>query len=99
MTLRIESLGGPLGAEVRGVQAGKPLAAADLAAIKQAFLEHKVLRFRGPAFTPRQLCDFSLNFGDIQPHFAKKYRLPDVPEVVLMINQDEKGNFDKVGAE
>lgn len=99
MTLRIEPLGGPLGAEVQGVEAGKPLVDADLAAINQAFLKHKVLRFRGPAFTPRQLCDFSLHFGGIQPHFAKKYRLPDVPEVVLMINQDEKGNFDKVGAE
>ena len=99
MGIQIHDLNGPLGAEVLGVDAGTPLAPGDLKAINEAFLRRMVLRFRGPAFTPQQLCNFSRQFGEIQPHIAKKYRLPDVPEVVLMINQDEKGNFDKVGAE
>ena len=99
MTLHIRDIDGPLGAEVRGVEASKPLTPEALKAINDAFLKRMVLRFRGPAFDPRQLCDFSRQFGEIQPHIAKKYRLPDVPEVVLMINQDENGKFDKVGAE
>ena len=99
MSVQIRDLDGPLGAEVRGIIAGTALNADQLKAVNDAFLRRKVLRFRGPAFTPQQLCDISRQFGEIQPHIAKKYRLPEVPEVVLMINQDEKGNFDKVGAE
>lgn len=99
MGILIRDLEGPLGAEVLGADPDTPLASDDLAAINEAFLRRMVLRFRGPAFTPQQLCNFSRQFGELQPHVAKKYRLPDVPEVVLMINQDDKGNFDKVGAE
>src|SRR6185436_13977412 len=97
--LTLRDLPGPIGAEILGLEAGKPLSAEDLARVNDAFLRRLVLRFRGTPMDPRQLCDFSMQFGEIVPHMAKKYRLPDVPEVVLMTNQDEHGNFDKVGAE
>jgi taurine dioxygenase len=97
--ITIRDLPGPMGAEILGVEAGKPLSKDELDRVNEAFLRRLVLRFRGTPMTPRQLCDFSRPFGELVPHIAKKYRLPDAPEVVLMTNQDEQGNFDKVGAE
>ena len=92
-------LGGPLGAEVRGIDPAHALRAADLAKIEEAFLENLVLVFRGAPMSARQLSNFSQNFGELQPHIAKRYQHPEVPEVVINTNQDAQGNYDKLGAE
>lgn len=99
MALHIRELDGPIGAEVTGLDPEAPMTPSDLNAVNDTFLRRLVLRFRGMPMTPQQLVRFSRQFGELQPHIAKKYRLPDAPEVVLMVNQDEQGNFDKVGAE
>lgn len=99
MAVEITDVDGPLGADVRGVDPDRPLSTQDLRAIEEAFVRRLVLRFRGMPMSPQQLCGFSRQFGELQPHIAKKYRLPEAPEVVLMVNQDANGNFDKVGAE
>ncbi len=99
MPLQIREFEGPIGAEVLGLQPGQPLGRDDLARLEDTFLRRLVLRFRGAPLSPQQLVAFSRQFGELQPHIAKKYRLPEAPEVVLMVNQDANGNFDKVGAE
>ena len=99
MRLQIRDLEGPIGAEVLGLEPAKPLSTGELDALEETFLRRLVLRFRNAPMAPRELCAFSGQFGELQPHIAKKYRLPEAPEVVLMINQDANGNFDKVGAE
>jgi len=99
MALKITDFEGPIGAEVLGLEPETPLSPAELAALNETFLRRLVLRFRGAPMSPQVLCAFSSRFGELQPHIAKKYRLPEAPEVVLMINQDANGNFDKVGAE
>ena len=99
MPLEIQDIPGPIGADVRGIDPDQPLGADEIRRIEEAFVRRLVLRFRAMPMTPQQLVKFSGQFGELQPHIAKKYRLPEAPEVVLMINQDEKGNFDKVGAE
>jgi taurine dioxygenase len=99
MALDIRELKGPIGAEILGLKAGVPLAPGEVQAIEDVFKRRLVLRFRGTPLDPVQLMAFSRQFGELQPHIAKKYRLPEAPDVVLMTNQDEHGNFDKVGAE
>ncbi len=99
MALQIRDIDGPIGADVSGLDPDRPMSAAELAAVTEAFLRRLVLRFRAMPMTPQQLCTFSRQFGELQPHIARKYRLPGAEEVVLMINQDAQGNFDKVGAE
>lgn len=99
MALEIRDVEGPVGADVRGLDPDRRLTRDELRAIEDAFLRRLVLRFRGMPMSPQQLVAFSGQFGELQPHIAKKYRLPEAPEVVLMINQDALGNFDKVGAE
>lgn len=99
MTLEIRDIEGPLGADVIGLDPLARMAADDLRAIEDAFCRRLVLRFRGMPMSAQELCDFSRQFGELQPHIAKRYRHPDVPDIVLMTNQDDKGNFDRVGAE
>ena len=97
--IEIKKLGDALGAEVRGVNPGLPLTAEEFAGVERAFLEHLVLRFRDAPLTATQLRDFGRQFGPLREHVAKDYRHPEIPEIVLMTNQDAQGNFDRVGAE
>ena len=97
--IEIRKLGDALGAEVRGIDPARPLDPEDCRAVEQAFLDHLVLRFRDAPLTAVQLRDFGAQFGPLREHVAKDYRHPEVPEVVLMTNQDAQGNYDKVGAE
>jgi taurine dioxygenase len=97
--IEVRKLGGPLGAEIAGVDPRLPLSAADKKIVEQAFLDHLVLRFRGAPLLARELRDFGRNFGELRPHVAKNYRHPEFPEIVMMTNLDKDGNYDKVGAE
>jgi taurine dioxygenase len=99
MKVQIRDIDGPIGADVTGIDFRAPLANEDRRAIEDAFVRRLVLRFRDAPLTPSELCEFSRHFGELQPHIAKRYRHPEAPDVVLMVNQDEKGNFDRVGAE
>lgn len=96
--IEVKKLGGPLGAEIRGVDPHKPLSAEDVKAVNDAFLDNLVLRFRNAAMSVAEVRDFSANFGILRPHVAKNYRDAAIPEVVIMTNQDANGNFDAVGA-
>ncbi len=97
--LEIRKLGTALGAEIRGVNPSVPLSAQELRAVEQAFLDNLVLRFRDAPMSTTQLRDFGRQFGPLREHVAKNYRDRDVPEVVVMTNQDDEGNYDRVGAE
>lgn len=97
--LEIRKLGHALGAEIVGVNPAAPLTSSEIRQVEQAFLDHLVLRFRDAPMTTTQLRDFARQFGPLREHVAKNYRDVDVPEVVIMTNQDERGNYDAVGAE
>jgi taurine dioxygenase len=97
--IEVRKLGGPLGAEIVGVDPRVPLAAADKKLLDQAFVENLVLRFRGAPMSALQVRDFGRNFGELRPHVAKNYRHPEFPEIVMMTNLDNDGHYDKVGAE
>ncbi|HYC47436.1 MAG TPA: TauD/TfdA family dioxygenase [Burkholderiales bacterium] len=97
--LEIRKLGRACGAEVLGANPLAPLNPSEIREIEQAFLDHLVLRFRDCSMSIAQLRDFARQFGPLREHVAKNYRDPEVPEVVIMTNQDERGNYDRVGAE
>ena len=60
-------LAGALGAEVVGIDVSDPLDSASVAALKAAFLEHKVLTIRDQSLDPASLLAFSRHWGDV--HF------------------------------
>jgi taurine dioxygenase len=79
-SIEVQKLGGALGAEVRGVDLSRPLAAETFAEIRSAWLDHLVLRFRGQRLTDPQLLAFSRLFGELDPPGPNPYGKPFLPE-------------------
>ena len=98
MKFEIRRLGEAAGAEVLGVDMLRPWDDETRRAVLKAFVDNLVLVFRGQTMTPPQFMAFARNFGELQPHVAKKYRHPEAEDIVMMTNVDKDGKFDKVGA-
>ncbi len=98
MSVTITPTGECLGATIAGVDLHRPLDTETAGAIEQAFLEHRVLLFRGQPLNAHELAAFSANFGDLQPHVQRKFQHPDDPNVVEMRNFDADGKFDLAAA-
>ncbi len=98
MSITITPLSDFLGAEVSGVETRRPMNAGDLAAVEQAFLDYRVLRFRDGPMDVRELAAFSRQFGELQPHVQRKFQHPEDPNVVEMRNFDDSGKFNLAAA-
>lgn len=61
----VRPTGAALGATIEGVDLAQPLPAATVAAIKRAWAEYLVLRFRGQRLDDDQLMEFSALFGEL----------------------------------
>ena len=78
-----------LGAEVSGVDLSLPIDERTFAAIRMAWLEHGVLRFRGQRLTDPQLIAFTRHFGELDlpgPNPYGKPFLADHPELNVISN-------------
>jgi len=87
-TIEVVPSGAPLGADVRGVDLRRVDDEA-FALIHQAWLDYKVLRFRGQMLDDNALADFSRRFGelDMAPtgRGGRPFQ-PDRPEVTVISN-------------
>ena len=63
--VRVRPTGAALGADIEGVDLAQPLSAEIVGAIKQAWSDHLVLRFRGQLLDDDQLMRFSAHFGEL----------------------------------
>ena len=61
----VRPTGAALAADIEGVDLSQPLPPATVAAIKQAWADHLVLRFRGQRLDDDQLMRFSALFGEL----------------------------------
>jgi len=88
MTIEVVPSGCRLGADVRGVDLRKPLAAGDADAVRAAWYEHLVLRFRGPPLGDEELIAFSRTFGALdRSALSGVGRYADVlPEITVVSN-------------
>jgi len=68
MTIEIRKLTPHIGAEVLGVKIGPDLSEEDFAVIKQAYLDHLVLVFRGQDIAPAEQIAYTERFGAVEPH-------------------------------
>jgi len=87
--LKVSRIGDALGAEVSGVDLSRPLSSDTFKSIRQAWLEHLVLRFRGQSLSDAQLKEFSALFGELDPPGPNPYGrpfLPDHPEMNVISN-------------
>lgn len=76
----------PVGAEVLGLDIGKPLNAADFARIHRAHLDHHVLVFRDQRVTPEAHIAFSRRFGPLEIHLLHQFHLAGHPEILIVSN-------------
>lgn len=90
MTIDIRPVTAIIGAEISGVDLRAPLADSDVAAIRQAWLDHLVLFFRDQHIDDDQHLAFALRFGtlDVSP-LATRYQ--DTPSVVVLDQVNPKG--------
>ena len=90
--LTIQRLGHACGARVTGVDLSKPVSAADLEAIRQAWLENLVLVFPGQKLDPRSLVAFTRNFGELDDYATQPFnRHPEFNEVFVLTNKRTNG--------
>ena len=61
--IKIRRIAGALGAEVEGADLSKPLTGAQVAQLRQAWLEHLVLFFRDQPLSSEQYLAFAQCFG------------------------------------
>jgi taurine dioxygenase len=90
----IAPLSGALGAEVRGLDLSRPLDNQALDRLRDAWLTHVVLLFRGQSLTNADLVRFSRHFGalDIAPISDIGISSPpDFPEIFVLSNVVEGG--------
>ena len=86
--MKITRLGEALGAEIGGVDLTQ-LDERDFGAIRAAWLEHLVLRFRDQSLSDPELKAFSARFGELDPPGPNPYGrpfLPDHPEMNVISN-------------
>ncbi len=81
----------PLGAEVLGLDLGRPLGEEDFRRLHRAHLDHHVLVFRDQSITPAEQVAFSRRFGPLQIHVLRQFQLPEQEEVLVISNIRENG--------
>src|SRR5215472_11412338 len=94
MTLVVNNLEAPLGAEVSGIDLARPVPPDDIAAIENAWRERLVVVFHGQSLSDPQLIAFSRNFGELDPPGPNPYGKPfldDHPELNVISNVMEGG--------
>jgi len=77
MSIEIVPTGAALGAEIRGVNLGEPIADATFAEIERAYNEYGVIFFREQQITPPQQVAFTRRFGEIEFNiFGERWSVP-----------------------
>lgn len=92
-TITITPVAGALGAEIGGIDLTRPLAAADIAAMRRALLDHLVIFFRDQPMTSEHFMAFAGSFGT--PSFYPLVKgIPGYPHIIEIVKQPhETSNF------
>ena len=91
--IEVSPIAGALGAEIAGVDLSQPLPEEVIAEIRQAWLDHLVVFFRGQKLTPAQQLAFAQGFGEPMeyPHLKGLADFPMITPVVKL--EHERVNF------
>lgn len=84
MALEFKPLSPALGAEVIGLDLGRPLAADEVVAVNEAFLEHHLLCVRAQPLTPAAFDRFARAFGAPKLQLLRDRRDAEAPTVSLL---------------
>jgi taurine dioxygenase len=78
--------GGPAGAEIHGLDLGRPVDEATFATIAASFDRHGVIVFRDQSLTGAQRVAFSKRFGPLQINPRREFNNPAFPEIYTVSN-------------
>ena len=91
MSVSVTKIGETFVGEVQNVDLAKPLDAALVEDIRQAWWDHSVLVFRDQTLSQEQHVGFSRHFGALQGHTVKDWLLPTHPEILVLSNRGRGG--------
>jgi taurine dioxygenase len=83
---RVVPTGAALAADVEGLDLAQPLSAETVVALRQAWMDHLVLRFRGQRLSDEQLAAFSARFGDLDRAPIDVHKPDDVRSFISIIS-------------
>ena len=86
MTIGIEKLNAPLGAEVTGINVGDADDAA-IATLRAALNDHQVLVIRDQKLAPGEQVGFARKFGPLVRRVSPEFLHPDYPDVLILSNR------------
>ena len=91
--MEVRKIAGALGAEISGIDLGRPLSREDAGALRRAFLEHLVVFARGQELGPDQFLGFAEAMGEPveYPFVTGLEGYPTIIEVKKL--EHEKVNF------
>lgn len=84
MSIEIHPLSEALGAEVRGLDLEQPIAPADVAALREAFLDSHFLCLRSEPIDAASFARLARHFGEPQLQLLREFRHDAVPEVSFL---------------
>ncbi|MBL8831624.1 MAG: TauD/TfdA family dioxygenase [Rhodospirillales bacterium] len=87
----VKPLSPVLGAEVTGVDLGKPLDDATVAAIETALDDHLVVVLPGQTLTPAAFTDFARRWGRPEPHVIDQFHHPESADILILSNVKHGG--------
>ena len=91
MTLAVELQDAPIGAEVTGVDLGRPVDAGVASEIGARLREHAVLVFRDQQMSPEAQVALTRQLGEPEVHVLADFTLPGMPEVFVVSNVRQDG--------
>ena len=90
--MQVERLSDALGAEVTGIDL-RDLDDAGFAAVRDAFLRHQALVFRGQSLSPDDQIAFSRRFGPLDIHVLVQDQLPSHEEIMVLTTEMKDGKY------
>ena len=92
-TIEVVPVSPAIGAEVHGVDLARALDDAPFQSIREAWLVHLVLLFRGQQLDDAALVRFTSRFGELEiaPPFQGRRFVEEFPEVMIIANAKENG--------
>jgi len=84
-------IGHDVGAQVRGVDIGRPLSDTAFGKILDILHQHGVIFFRDQTLTPEHLASFSARFGELDVHHMTEHTIPGLPVVRVLSNVKKDG--------
>ncbi len=91
--ITVTPIAGALGAEISGIDLTRPLSAADVAAMRQALLDHLVIFFRDQPLSSENYMAFAEAFGT-PTHYPLLKGIEGFPFIIEIVKrEDETSNF------